>query len=258
MIMKTVFIPITLLLLLTGNILCAQTRFITDGTIEFEKTVNMYAMLTKLLDKDNEFYYRPMFDQYKKTQPQFKILKSNLSFSLDKTLYEPVRSTETKSGMIAWFDPLIEQNNTIYTDLSVGRITNQKAVFEQTFLVKDSTRKITWKITDETRDIAGYTCRRANGIMLDSIYVVAFYTIAIPVSGGPESFSGLPGMILGVALPHENITWFAKKVNDKPIPALKVPAKGKVVSNKELKTTLSSAVKNWGKEGVIYLKAFSL
>jgi len=94
--------------------------------------------------------------------------------------------------------------------------------------------------------------------MMDSIYVVAFYTIAIPVSGGPESFSGLPGMILGVALPHENITWFATKVNDKPVPSLKVPAKGKVVTNKELRATLSSVVKNWGKEGVTYLKAFLL
>ncbi len=57
--------------------------------------------------------------------------------------------------------------------------------------MQDSTRKITWKITDEMREIAGFSCRRANAIMLDSIYVVAFYTDQIPVSGGPESFSGL-------------------------------------------------------------------
>jgi len=31
------------------------------------------------------------------------------------------------------------------------------------------------------------------------INAVAFYTDDIPVSGGPESFNGLPGMILQVA-----------------------------------------------------------
>src|SRR6185437_10397918 len=95
---------------------------------------------------------------------------------------------------------------------------SQKTIFDQPFLVKDSLRKIKWKITDENREIAGYNCRRANGLMMDSIYVVAFYTDKIPVSGGPESFSGLPGMILEVALPHENVIWRATKVTEAEIP----------------------------------------
>jgi GLPGLI family protein len=95
---------------------------------------------------------------------------------------------------------------------------------------------------------------------MDSIYVVAFYTTEIPVSGGPESFSGLPGMILGVALPHENVTWFATKVTDNSIPPNVVvpPKKGKVTDNKGLFTTLQSVMKNWGEEAQPYLKAFLL
>ena len=91
---------------------------------------------------------------------------------------------------------------------------SQKTVFEQTFLVEDTLRRIKWKITDETRPIAGFNCRRANALIMDSICVVAFYTDEILTTGGPESFSGLPGMILGIALPHEHITWFATKVED--------------------------------------------
>jgi GLPGLI family protein len=95
---------------------------------------------------------------------------------------------------------------------------------------------------------------------MDSVYVVAFYTDQIAVSGGPESFSGLPGMILGVALPHDNITWFATSVADKPISAalMKVPVKGKVKTNKELKATLTSVMKNWGEYAQMALKAFML
>jgi GLPGLI family protein len=39
-------------------------------------------------------------------------------------------------------------------------------------IVQDSMKRIKWKITDEYREIAGYNCRRANGITPDSIYVI--------------------------------------------------------------------------------------
>ncbi len=91
------------------------------------------------------------------------------------------------------------------------------------------------------REIAGYTCRRANALVMDSIYVVAFYTEVIPVSSGPEIFSGLPGMILGVALPHENVTWFATSVKDNDtLKEIKPPAKGKATDNTGLRKTLTA------------------
>ena len=84
---------------------------------------------------------------------------------------------------------------------------------------------------------------------MDSIYVVAFYTDEIVTSGGPESFCGLPGMILGVALPHQHVTWFATKLIDDPLkPAdFKIPTKGKVATNTSLKETLKESLKDWGK-----------
>ena len=111
-------------------------------------------------------------------------------------------------------------------------------------LVKDSIRKITWKITDEYRDVAGFSCRRANAIILDSIYVVAFYTNEIHISGGPESFRGLPGMILQVALPHENVTWKATKVMPQSGSSAKIiaPQKGSVINNKQLNDKIKSSM----------------
>jgi GLPGLI family protein len=187
-------------------------------------------------------------------------LKSTLSFANNKTLFTPIEPETQSSG--GWFGngPLTTQVNTVFTDLNTNTAITQKNVFEEVFLVKDSTKRIKWKITGESREIAGYSCRRANGLILDSIYVVAFYTDEIPVSGGPESFTGLPGMILGVALPHENVTWFATKVTDVPIEdkTLVPPKKGKPVNNKELHDKLVSVMKNWESQGPLYLKAFSL
>jgi GLPGLI family protein len=111
-------------------------------------------------------------------------------------------------------------------------------------------------MTSETRNIAGFECRRANALIMDSIYVVAFYTDEIITPGGPESFCGLPGMILGVALPHQHVTWFATKLIDESLkPAdFKIPTKGKVVTNASLKESLKESLKDWGKYGVKYIQ----
>jgi len=253
------YLLIFICLILSGTLSAQNIRFTTDGVIEFEKSTNMFAIMKKQMEKSSSNFMEQAYDAYKKNQPQFQVVKSTLAFSKDKTLYTPqVPDLNTRNYFFN--STLSDQPNTTYTDLAMGMFTTRKVVYEETFLVKDSIRNINWKITSELRTIAGYECRRANAVILDSIYVVAFYTDKIPVSGGPESFTGLPGMILGVALPHENITWFAKTVTDKPVTPneLKVPTKGKLVNNKTLRETINSALKDWGDNAQSALKAFLL
>jgi GLPGLI family protein len=81
----------------------------------------------------------------------------------------------------------------------------------------------------DVRQIAGYECRKAIAVINDSVTVVAFYSEEILLKGGPEGFTGLPGMILGLAIPRYNTTWFATKVEAKNVPIFNIapPAKGK-------------------------------
>ena len=258
--MKT--LKLLLLLIFTTGLFPAlgqNSHFIKSGVIEYEKTVNMYALFRKDINKDNESYMQPAFEAYQKNQPQFKRVKSVLNFSGDGMLFTPAKDEEDNSGF--WGDDaMVKQNNTTFTDLVNSTLISEKQVFEETFLLRDSLKNIRWKITDETREIAGYICRRANAIVLDSVYVVAFYTDQIAVPGGPESFTGLPGMILGVALPHENITWFATKVTESDVdPKLLLPPKkGKPVNRDQLTKILRAAMKDWGNYAQASLKAFSL
>ena len=81
----------------------------------------------------------------------------------------------------------------------------------------------------------------------DSLYIVVFFSEEIICRGGPESFSGLPGMILGVAIPQMHITWFAKRVSAKP--AYKEPFNSEnsnTLSFNEYKKQLFSECKNYG------------
>lgn len=95
-----------------------------------------------------------------------------------------------------------------------------QVTIDETYILSDSLDSITWRFTDEYRNIAGYECRRVNGSTKDSLYLIAFYTDQIPVSGGPALVHGLPGMVLGLVIPEMHIHYWATGVaytND-PIP----------------------------------------
>jgi GLPGLI family protein len=260
--MKNKLILLTCLLTLVSYTLFAQTHFVRSGTIEFNKSANIFALMNKELlgYGENNTWGTQSFEAYKKSKPQFATLKSTLIFADGKTLFTPAPPPEGGYNYNYFDIPMAKQSNTVYSDANISLRVSQRTVFEETFLIKDSVNKIKWKITDETREILGYTCRRANGLVLDSVYVVAFYTDQITTVGGPESFTGLPGMILQVNLPHDNVSWIATKVVDQTIPATQLvpPKKGKIATYKEFSKTLNSAIKNWGNEAQDYLKALQL
>lgn len=227
-----------------------NTIFLSHGKIEYERRINVFAQIGNDDDQWSEFR--------KKLSNHFKTSYFDLVFTKDKSLYRPGRESSDRELFNFWQAPA--QDNIVYSDLENDRAISEKNVFEQAFLVQDSLRQIRWKITDETRNIAGFNCRRANAIIMDSIYVVAFYTDEILTGSGPESFTGLPGMILGVSLPHQHISWFATKVEAIPVAENQVapPAKGKKVNNTTLSETIRPSLKDWRKLGQQYMEAILL
>jgi GLPGLI family protein len=137
----------------------------------------------------------------------------------------------------------------VHQQFATRTSTMLKQVFEKKYLIQDSAIQIEWRITDETRTIAGFDCRKAVGKMFDSLYVVAFYTDQIMAPAGPEQYSGLPGTILGLGFPRFYTTIFATKVELKvPAPAeLTPPAKGQRIKRRELMTQIKEVFK-WGSE----------
>jgi GLPGLI family protein len=230
-----------------------NATFISQGKIEYERKDNLYDQF-KDLDWDDGGTFS---DIMKKGMPKFKLTYYDLSFSKTITLFKPGRENHDNDKMLDWFSQQPGESNIIYCNLQSQQSTSQKSVYGSPYLVQDSTRRIRWKITDETRTIAGFQCRRANAMIMDSVYVVAFYTDEIITSGGPESFSGLPGMILGLALPHQHITWFATKVEAVSVTnaSLIPPSKGKHVTYAGLKEILTERMKEekkWGRRILLY------
>ncbi|HEY2720208.1 MAG TPA: GLPGLI family protein, partial [Chitinophagaceae bacterium] len=165
-----------------------------------------------------------------------------------KSIYKPGKDTpfDPKS----WYESVADKN-IVYTDYQSGKIIAQKPVYEETFLIEDSLLKIKWKLNPDTRVIAGFECRKAFGIIDDSIGVIAFYTDEILIPGGPESVGGLPGMILGLSVPRLHATWIANSVQAVGVNMNTVvpSTKGKKVTRKTMVDQLENVLKNWGNYG---------
>jgi len=208
-----------------------QPKFILSGKVEYEKKQNMYALLMK----------GNWSADMKSRLPQFRSTFYDLYFSGTQSLYKPGKETEEKFE--GWWNDLAAEN-IVYNNLETAETKQQKVIFGQQFIEKDSLLKIDWRITEETRTIAGFECKKAVGRMLDTVLVVAFFTQEIVSASGPESFHGLPGLILGVAFPRMHTTWFATKLELQQIqPAtFTPPVKGKLITRRELIKKVYSAL----------------
>jgi GLPGLI family protein len=225
----------------------SQQMFITQGKIEFEKRVNLYKMLEAAWGDGDDS--RSWLEEYKKTIPNHKNFYFDLYFNGDKTLYKPGREEVSTGHMPDWL--LVANENTVFSDLKKEQSVSQKSIFDSKYLIQDSLRKVNWKITSDTRNIAGFECRKAVGIIMDSVYVIAFYTDEIVTHGGPESFNNLPGMILGIAIPRLNTTWFATKLELVPVTPeeLVAPKKGKKADNNSLQAIVKEHLQEPGAKG---------
>lgn len=229
-----------LLLLVFCSYAGLSQQFITKGKIEYERKTNQHAFLDE----------NSVWDQSaKKTLPKFVTYYFNLDFDNTRSLYKAGRDADVRQNKY-W--GVFEGDNIISTNLENNTSVTQKSVYGDTYLITDSIRKIEWKIGTEIRKIAGFDCRKAVGKVMDSIVVIAFYTDEILPSGGPESFAGLPGMILGIAIPKMHTTWYATKLQLAEVKdnELASPTRGKKIAAVDFKKQLKSILKNWGGEGV--------
>lgn len=244
--MKNLFYIIALLC--STTLFGQQQQFITQGRIEYERKTNQHAFMDE----------GSMWDEAaRKTMSKFVTYYYDLVFNGDRTLYKTGREPETKQNKY-W--GVFDSENTILTKLDSSSSVTQRSIFNDLYIVTDSLRTVNWKITPEIRKIANFDCRKVVGRIMDSIVVIAFYTDEILTNGGPESFNGLPGMIMGLAIPRLHTTWYATKltlvdVTDKDLVA---PKKGKKMTGDSYRSELKNILKQWGEEGAKRLPSFLL
>ncbi len=150
-------------------------------------------------------------------------------------------------------------SDVLVKDIKNQSITNQKETFGKQFIIKDRLKPIEWELHSDTKNIGNYTCYKATytkeieesmmtfsssgeeqkeeepttAPVMKTITVTAWYTPQIPVSNGPESYQGLPGLILEVN--DGDLTILCSKITINPKKAIEIsePKKGKQVTQEE-------------------------
>jgi GLPGLI family protein len=137
--------------------------------------------------------------EYSNGKSLYKI-QSTIKSSIDVVGLETqgVKHNSVRSIVVPTEDTYYKEtkNNLYRRELSSGN---------EDFSIKDKLREFNWKLTDETKVIKGYKCKKATAVLtaksLDGTFpAYAWYCEAIPVNDGPAFFWGLPGLILMVNL----------------------------------------------------------
>jgi len=215
---------LTIIFFLVVLILKAQTVFITSAKITFQKKINQKQQLA-----ENDW----MSDDAKDKMSKYRTSDWEYNFNDRTSLYRAKPKESLNDSQ--FFFIAGDNTNEMFTDFGKKTRTLRRPINGEDFILKDTIPRLKWKVMHDIRKIAGYDCRKAIAVINDSVSVVAFYTDEILLRGGPEGFTGLPGMILGLAIPRYNTTWFATKIEAKNIPVLNInaPSKGKKTDNEK-------------------------
>ncbi|MEO8820111.1 MAG: GLPGLI family protein [Ginsengibacter sp.] len=228
-------VKISLLIMLFFILATANAQiFISKAKIEYEVKADVKKTMG-----NNSFE-----DQLKDKIPRFKTGYFTLTFANDQSIYQ----------FDHWALPKLpdfmlegEDEEKDFFNYSTGKYIMQKNVEGSIIAIADSIPKLKWKLVNENREIAGFNCRKAYAVMLDSVYVFAFYTEEITLPGGPASFHGLPGTIMGITIPRLYTSWIATKVmvNGVDANAIKPIEARKSITMNELKSLIIERTKDW-------------
>jgi GLPGLI family protein len=84
--------------------------------------------------------------------------------------------------------------------------------------VEDSLQQYNWKIENEVKEVAGYMCMKASTEDKAMMHkIVAWFAMDLPISSGPDRFTGLPGLILELDMNEGAQIFTAKSVKMREI-----------------------------------------
>lgn len=108
--------------------------------------------------------------------------------------------------------PYQEENQLYYTDYRNYSWTAKLFIADEFFIVTDTFAPFSWKITGDTKVIAGHNCYAASTYFRGRDYI-AYFTPEISISAGPYKFGGLPGLILEITTTDDNFGWYCKSIS---------------------------------------------
>jgi GLPGLI family protein len=150
----------------------------------------------------------------------------------------------------------------IYKNTKDKKMIEDVEQFSKRFLVVEEMEQAQWEMGMETKKIGQYTCYKATLVKEDTnidwgsifsrstkkkdstntkdaepskkmMLITAWYTPQIPVSTGPDTYYGLPGLILEINAGRTTMLCTEVTISSKEVLEIDAPNKGKEVSREE-------------------------
>jgi GLPGLI family protein len=227
---------------LTGEL----NQDILGGTVTYEQTT--YVKF------DYQPTGNPQRDQFFASLPESRIKAKILYFNMDHSLYVEDLDTEVqvleprqamvldRMAMGRGPSPILKK---VFMNYKKNNKTEQLELMTRLFLIESNMEEQAWKPGTEQRKIQGYICQSATMNKGDK-KITAWFTPQIPVSMGPELFTGLPGLILAVDIDGQNVILATSvDLNIPDMEKVKVPKEGQKTSQEEFDKILAEKVKEW-------------
>jgi GLPGLI family protein len=268
--MKKIQLVLGLLLALT-SLTTVATAQMKEGKISYERKINMHRNLPD--------------PQMKSMIPEFRTDKFELIFNENASLFRSVVDDEAPDpfanaggggggGMRMSFR--MPTANT-YTDLSKQMQYEERAFFEKEFLIIDSLKQYKWKLSEETKMIAKQLCKKATTMITapqmrmrvsiggagnntdtaantprapKETELVVWYAENIPVSFGPDNYSGLPGVIMEIDQDNgANVTTAVEVSAKYPKKELVAPSKGEKMNRAQFQENMMKLMQDMQRGG---------
>lgn len=176
-----------------------------------------------------------------------------LKFNRQESIYAEVEELEKDGrGGMRFMSMIMGSGGVLYKDLKTYTYLDKVEFFGKQFLITDSLERLDWKLEKGSKAIGKYQCNKASAKRIvtlsrsesvdgeshdttynDTINVIAWYTMQVPVSNGPAQYGGLPGLIM--ELNDGTTTMLCTRISLKPGEevAIKKPDGGDNVSQSE-------------------------
>ncbi|HWR93945.1 MAG TPA: GLPGLI family protein [Flavobacterium sp.] len=268
--------------LITGCVLYSQKDFqgvavyeSKTSTADFKSRMSGNKDMTPEIQKSIEERMKKMFEKT-------FILNFDKSASIYKEEEKLEAPGQNTGGGMRMMNSMMGGGGTLYKNVKDKLYVTNKEFMGKEFLIKDMLTTLNWKLESESRIIGGYNCFKATAIrpvnksdfrnyrlkkektpeekaaekdkktnfmddmeMPSEIIITAWYTPEIPLNQGPESYWGLPGLILEVNDGKTVILCSKVVMNSKDKVEIVPPTNGKVVTQSEYDEIVVKKMEEW-------------
>lgn len=171
---------------------------------------------------------------YHKIESALPYLQFQLEFTKNEALFTSQEVMDNDNGIdVAFAKKYNGTQGVFYTSIKENTKLHQLNYLNRTWLIERPTDKLTWHISNQTKQIKGYTCYKATTTAAYTYIpkgkVIAWFAPELPFQFGPMSYAGLPGLIL--ELNHVYFHFYADKINlNKKSLHIQSPTKGQRIS----------------------------